>query len=532
MRITYYVFILMITISSTACRQNPGPAAYTETKQGLSPDRRFGDLFVAVQMNQVFPDGKTFVDCVPRFSTDQIMDEYAAAKDQPGFDLKAFVEEHFIVPDLLASGFVSDLNQSAVEHINTLWPVLTRQPDADDAGSLIPLPHPYVVPGGRFREIYYWDSYFTMLGLRAAGRVDMIRNMVDNFAYLIDTIGFIPNGNRTYFLTRSQPPFFPLMVSLLAEEQGDTILVHYLPQLQREYDFWMNGLAEVSADNPAVKKVVRLQDGSILNRYWDAGDTPRPESYREDVETAARSGRDRAVVYRHLRSAAESGWDFSSRWQTDPKDLATIHTNDIIPVDLNSLLCYMEQTLARASRLDNNQEQADLFQQRADQRKQALLQYCWNPQAGYFLDYDFVAQRNTDAITLAALFPLFFQLAEKEQAQQVAGIVRQRLLQAGGVLTTTENTGEQWDAPNGWAPLQWITIQGLRRYGQEELAHTLRQRWTELNLRVYQHTGKMVEKYNVVDMGLDAGGGEYPVQDGFGWTNGVLLQLLTETKSE
>jgi len=523
--------ILCFSLLFYACQQEtpPPPDAYTENKQSLPPDKRYGELFVAVQMNQVFPDGKTFVDCVPKYPTDQILDNYEATKGEPGFDLNAFVLEHFELPKKYASGFESDTSRSVIEHINALWPVLTRQPDADDAGTLIPLPNPYIVPGGRFGEIYYWDSYFTMLGLQAAGRIDMIENMVENFAYLIDTTGFIPNGNRTYFLSRSQPPFFPLMVDLLADERGEEVYRRYLPQLRKEYDFWMDGLSEVGPGRPAVKKVVRLKDGRILNRYWDRRDVPREEMFRDDVETARRTDRPEPAVYRHLRSAAESGWDFSSRWFTDPDNLSTIHTTDIVPVDLNALLYYMERILESTYRLEGNVDEANVFLQRAADRREALLAYCWNEEFGFFMDYDFVQDASTGVLSLAGAFPFYFRMVEdRAKADRMASRIDSSFLQAGGVVSTLYNTGQQWDAPNGWAPLQWITIQGLRHYDHDGLAQIIKNRWIELNLKVYQNTGKLVEKYDVMDMGLKAGGGEYPVQDGFGWTNGVLLKLMTE----
>ena len=176
--------------------------------------------------------------------------------------------------------------------------------------SLVPLPHRYVVPVGRFREIYYWDSYFTMLGLEQSGRHDLVVDMVQNFAWLIDTFGHVPNGNRSYYLSRSQPPFFAAMVELLAERDGERVYATYLPQLAREYAFWMDGVARL-APGSAYRRVVRLKDGTILNRYWDDRETPREESYREDIETARTSTRPAHEVYRNLRAAAESGWDFS-----------------------------------------------------------------------------------------------------------------------------------------------------------------------------------------------------------------------------
>ncbi len=495
-----------------------------------SPEVLYRDLFEAVQTNQVFPDGKTFVDCTAKSDPDVIMEAYDQEKNRPGFDLKAFVENNFNPPRAFASDFRADTTRSAADHINALWDVLTRQADiAQPGGSLIPLPKPYIVPGGRFGEIYYWDSYFTMLGLQAAGRVDMIRNMVENFAWLIDTVGFIPNGNRTYFLTRSQPPFFALMVRLLAEEQGDAVLGEFQPALEKEYRFWMNGAEGLSPQNRAFEHVVRMKDGEVLNRYYDRGDYPRAESYREDLETAGLSAQTPEETFRHLRAACESGWDFSSRWLADGRNLHTIHTLDIIPPDLNALLYGLEQTLADACRILGDPAGENRFRLAAENRKNALLKYSWDPAGGFFADYDFVQDAFTGIPSLAAVFPLFFKIASPEQAKRVADKIEKQFLQPGGLATTLENTGQQWDFPNGWAPLQWVAIQGLRHYGFTGLADTIRQRWADLNVRVYRNTGKMLEKYNVSDMGLEAGGGEYPVQDGFGWTNGVLLVVSRES---
>ncbi len=184
-------------------------------------------LFEDVQFAHVFPDEKTFVDCLPKQPLEEIAREYQLAKDSPGFQLKEFVLAHFVQPASYVPDYISDRDRDVLENAEKLWDVLTRQPDPE-AGSLIPLPFPYIVPGGRFREIYYWDSYFTSLGLRASGRIEMIENMVKNFSHLIDTVGYIPNGNRTYYLGRSQPPFFSLMVKLLAEERGEGVLLKVL----------------------------------------------------------------------------------------------------------------------------------------------------------------------------------------------------------------------------------------------------------------------------------------------------------------
>ena len=536
------VLVLFIWLSLTiACKQVQPivsePVTFNNsTKEGieidegreLPPNERFGELFEAVQMNKVFPDGKTFVDCTPKKSTKEIMRAYNTAKDAPNFQLDQFIATHFDTPKKYASGFKADTSKSVSQHINSLWPVLTRQPDKDETGSLFPLPNAYIVPGGRFGEIYYWDSYFTMLGLQSAGRADMIENMIKNFAYLIDKVGFIPNGNRTYFLSRSQPPFFGKMVHLLSESKGDYIIKKYLPQLEKEYQFWMKGLAKVNATNPAHDKVVYLEDGIYLNRYWDQGDYPRAESHREDILTVQESDRPAQQVYKDLRSACESGWDFSSRWFKDAQNLSTIHTTDIIPVDLNSLLYNLEHVIALGHAVNNDNEKSAHYYNLSLQRKEAIQKYCWNEEKGFFMDYDFKTKQHTSVPSLAGMFPFEAKIATADQAVRAAKIIETDFLKAGGLVSTLNATGEQWDYPNGWAPLQWMSISGLRNYQQEELANTIANRWIALNDKIYKRTGKLLEKYNVVDMELETGGGEYPVQDGFGWTNGVLLKLLEE----
>jgi alpha,alpha-trehalase len=491
-------------------------------------------LFEDVQLSKVFTDSKTFVDCLPKSGIEEINAKYIRQKDQPGFSLVKFVLDNFELPILHSNGYNSARGKSVEENIETLWTVLTRQPDKK-GGSLIPLPYPYIVPGGRFGEIYYWDSYFTMLGLKASGKNEMLENMVHNFSFLIDTIGYIPNGNRSYFIGRSQPPFYSLMIKLLADSKtgpddearrGNEVLTSVLPQLEKEYSFWMKEADQLNETNNAIHHSIRMPNGEILNRYWDENDTARPESYREDVELSHQSGQEPKKLYRHLRAGAESGWDYSCRWFKDVNSFASIHAADIVPVDLNCLVFHLEKTIAEACLLNENIEASKQFQLLAEKRKEAIQKYCWNKQQGFYVDFAMEESKQKQTLTLAGVFPLFFNIATKEQAKQVANIIKEKFLKPGGVVSTLETTGQQWDAPNGWAPLQWITIKGLENYGYTELANEIAKRWIQLNTDVFKRTGKLMEKYNVVDTHLEAGGGEYAGQDGFGWTNGVLLALV------
>jgi len=488
------------------------------------PSQVYGALFHRVQIERILEDSKTFADAVPKAAPDEILRRYNARKDQPGFSLKVFVAENFVIPGTGTGEFQTRPREEIRPHVDRLWGVLTRTPqDSRGADSQLRLTTRYVVPGGRFREMYYWDSYFTMLGLQASGRHDLVADMIENFAALIDQYGHIPNGSRSYYLSRSQPPFFAAMVELQAEREVSA-LIRRLPQLEREYAFWMDG-AKNLVPGTAHRRVVRLTDGSLLNRYWDDLAIPRDESYFEDIETARTSTRPAAEVYRDLRAAAESGWDFSSRWFGDGKSLGSIRTTDIVPVDLNSLMYKLELTIARgceaARRPDCNKEM--LANARA--RQIAVLRLMWSGRLNAFVDYDWRNKRGMHRLTAATAYPLFVDLVEGQQAKRVAETIRASLLMPHGLATTTEDTGQQWDDPNGWAPLQWIAIDGLRRHGEDELAATIAERWVTENARVYCKTGKLVEKYNVRDAGKGAGG-EYPVQDGFGWTNAVLIKLL------
>lgn len=503
-----------------------GYADDSPAAQTTSPDILLGPLFNDVQSAKLFPDQKTFADAVPKSDPLMILADYRMQHAQSSFDLRHFVEMNFTLP---AEGekYVPPAGQSLREHIDDLWPVLTRTTDkaSNKWDSLLPLPKPYVVPGGRFREVYYWDSYFTMLGLAESEHWDKISDMVDNFAYEIDTFGHIPNGNRSYYLSRSQPPFFSMMVELLATHDSDA-LKKYRPQMEKEYAYWMDGV-DALQPGQANKRVVKLDDGAILNRYWDDRDTPRPESWLDDVNTAkSNPNRPATEIYRDLRSAAASGWDFSSRWMDDPQKLGTIRTTSIVPVDLNALMFKMEKLLARASQESGDAASASKYEALATARQKAIESHLWNDKEGWYADYDLKSKKVRNQLTAAALFPLYVKAAAQDRADKVAAATSSRLLKPGGIATTTVNSGQQWDAPNGWAPLQWVAAEGLQNYGQEKVSMDVTWRFLKNVQHTYDREKKLVEKYDVSTTGTGGGGGEYPLQDGFGWSNGVTLKML------
>ncbi len=490
------------------------------------PDILLGPLFNDVQTAKLFPDQKTFADAVPNSDPLMILADYRMQKNQSGFDLRHFVEVNFTLPKD-GEKYVPPAGQSLREHIDGLWPVLTRSTtDAEKWDSLLPLPDPYVVPGGRFREIYYWDSYFTMLGLAESNHWDKVSDMVANFAYEIDSWGHIPNGNRTYYLSRSQPPFFAFMVELLAQHDGNDALKKYLPQMLKEYSYWMEGV-ETLQPGQQNKRVVKLDDGTILNRYWDERDSPRPESWVEDIATAkSNPNRPATEIYRDLRSAAASGWDFSSRWMDNPNQLGTLRTTSIVPVDLNALMYKMEKMIALASKVAGDDAKAAQYDGFANARQKGIEKYLWNDKEGWYADYDLKSHKVRNQLTAAALFPLYVNAAAKDRASKVATATQAHLLQPGGLATTSVKSGQQWDAPNGWAPLQWVAASGLQNYGQDTVAMDVTWRFLTNVQHTYDREKKLVEKYDVSTTGTGGGGGEYPLQDGFGWTNGVTLKML------
>lgn len=491
-------------------------------------DERLGELLDDVQKMNPYGDGKTFVDLVPSKRLRTIKEEYALLKKDPSFDLREFLSRHFYdaTEGVYPKVYKNNPEHTPLEHIDELWEFFERR-NRVSRGSLLALPHSYVVPGGRFNEQFYWDTYFIMLGLASAGKWRRIEGMMKNYAYQIRKYGYIPTANRSYLLSRSQPPFFSHMVRLLATHKGNGVLRDYLPYLAAEYRFWMRGQTKLKdAEHKAFRRVVQMPDGSLLNRYYDNKTTPRPESLREDMETAEHSGRrDSSRLYLHIRAAAESGWDFSSRWFLKPADIKTIHTADIIPVDLNSLLYHLELTIADAYKASFNIVQYRQFIKKAKARQQSIQKYLWSEEEGMYKDYNFHHSFFTPVDSLAGVFPLYVCLAEPDQAAAVAETLRRDFLKPGGLVSTNVDNGQQWDAPNGWAPLQWAAIEGLRQYQQDELAGEVAERWTSLNERVYATTNTFIEKYNVEnDSGL-GGGGEYALQDGFGWTNGVYAAL-------
>ncbi len=401
------------------------------------------------------------------------------------------------------------------EYIDANWDNTTRYV-TEDKDTLIGLPHPYTVPccEGAFQEMYYWDVYFTNAGLIKSGRTKQARCNADNMCYLIDRYGFMPNGNRTYYLSRSQPPFLSKMVRSIYEETKDLQwLSGCFKALEKEYAFWEGKRQTPCGLNRYYADVTReeLLDFSRLLCSRFGIEKPDSES------TAERYGK---AMY----SFAESGWDCNSRMGIDCYNYAW--------VDLNALLFGIEADMAFFSaELRNGCE--GIWNERAEQRRLLMTRLLWNDRLGAFCDYNFTDGTQSDVISAAQFYPLFSGVCSKEQAESTIKLL-DKLESEFGVACCEKRDdlfGLQWDYPNGWACLQYIVVHGLLRYGYREHALRIAEKYKALVERVFEETGNLWEKYNVTT-GEVSVNKEYRTPAMMGWTAGVYIDFcsLTENK--
>ncbi|XP_069854120.1 trehalase-like [Dipodomys merriami] len=512
-----------------------------------------GELLHAVQMAKLYPDDKQFVDMSLSTAPDQVLRsfrELAEAHNHsvPAPRLREFVQQHFRpVGQELEAWSPEDWHGSPrflqriadarlrawAEQLHHIWrklgkkikPEVLSQPERF---SLLYSPHPFIVPGGRFVEFYYWDSYWVMEGLLLSEMVQTVAGMLQNFLGLVKTYGHIPNGGRVYYLQRSQPPLLALMMDRYMDATHNvTFLRENIETLALELDFW------------AVNRSVSVRVGGQsynLNRYSVAYGGPRPESYSKDAELADTVPEgSREALWAELKAGAESGWDFSSRWLVggpNPHLLSSIRTSKLVPVDLNAFLCQAEELMGKFYSLLGNDSQATKYRNLRAQRMAAMQAVLWQEQKGAWFDYDLENGRNNLEFYPSNLTPLwagcFSDSSIPDKALKYLED-SQILTYQHGIPTSLLNTGQQWDFPNGWAPLQDLVIRGLTMSVSprtQEVAFQLAQNWIRTNFDVYSQKSAMYEKYDVSSGGQPGGGGEYEVQEGFGWTNGVALMLL------
>eukprot|EP01031_Cornospumella_fuschlensis_P032712 gene32712-39547_t len=548
-----------------------------------------GPLLQAVQLARIFPDSKTFVDMPMKYSPSITLSAFYAIPDPTDVDLLTnFLNDYFypagsdVIPwspvdynpnPAFIKSMPDDFQyKSWASDLNMLWSTLGRQVSPQVAlepsqHSLVPRSHPMIVPGGRFRESYYWDSYWIVRGLLVCdmhvSALYVIQNLLDD----IRNFGFVPNGGRIYYLDRSQPPLLSAMVVTyyqycLAHEKtcsGDLgEFVHSsFALLEQEYKYWMS---TVTSNH--------FLPSLGLNRHYSAYTTPRPESFVEDYTNnlaSPRDGEDGGGFYRAIRGGAETGWDFSSRWiggdeEGNRANISYIDTTNVVPVDLNVYLFNMEKNLAYLSKeggVKNGERSAEggadgvsqRYLQCAEGRASAIHKVLYDPQLGVWRDFNLTSNAWVEVqggaegevggkyFHAAQFLPLWFQTFPSDMntsditAQVLQTFSNSGLVQEGGVLTSTLTTGQQWDAPNAWPPLVLLTIEGLARMDDEqakESAATLASTWLASCYTAYNETGYMYEKYDALAFGHGGGGGEYVPQVGFGWSNAVALVLIDQ----
>uniref|UniRef100_A0A8C4L6L0 Trehalase n=1 Tax=Equus asinus TaxID=9793 RepID=A0A8C4L6L0_EQUAS len=512
-----------------------------------------GELLHQVQMAKLYQDDKQFVDMPLSSAPDQVLqrfNELAEAHNHsiPQQQLQLFVQEHFQPvgqelepwtpedwkesPQFLQT--ISDPNLRAwAGQLHQLWKKLGKKVKPEvlshpEQFSLIYSEHPFIVPGGRFVEFYYWDSYWVMEGLLLSEMPETVKGMLQNFLDLVQTYGHVPNGARVYYLQRSQPPLLTLMMDRYMTHTNDTAFLRdNIETLALEVDFW--------AENRSIS-VSSGGKSYVLNRYYVPYGGPRPESYSKDAELADTLPEgDREDLFAELKAGAESGWDFSSRWfigGPNPDLLSSTRTSKFVPVDLNAFLCQAEELMSNFYARLGNDTQATKYRNLRAQRLAAMEAILWDEEKGAWFDYDLETGKKNAEFYPSNLAPLwagcFSDLGDVDKALKYLED-SQILTYHYGIPTSLRKTGQQWDLPNAWAPLQDLVIRGLAKSPSpraQEVAFQLAQNWIRTNFDVYSNTSAMYEKYDISNSGQPGGGGEYEVQEGFGWTNGVVLMLL------
>lgn len=427
--------------------------------------------------------------------------------------------------------FAKDLNQIWLILAKRMKPSVIEKPERH---SLIPVTHGFIIPGGRFTEIYYWDTYWIVEGLLISGMTTTAKGMIENLIELLNKLGHIPNGSRWYYQERSQPPLLTAMVALYYEKTGDVeFLRNNIDALEKEMNYWLD--THIIAFNKDDKVYTLL-------RYYSPSAGPRPESYYEDYTNAQylRNGKDPTEFYIDIKSAAESGWDFSSRWFLGPDgdnsgNLTNIGTRNIIPVDLNAIFFKALYNVAKFHSLLKDPRKAAHWAFVAEQWRSNIETVLWNEDDGIWYDYDILNERHRKYFYTSNFAPLWMGAVEQRFLKKHAPRVVDYLYNngifdyAGGIPTSLNNTGEQWDLPNVWPPEVSIVIGALEALGTSEgksLAKNIANQWVRVCYKGYTNSKQMFEKYDAFTAGKVGGGGEYTVQAGFGWTNGLMFELF------
>lgn len=406
---------------------------------------------------------------------------------------------------------LDDRHRALLDFIRDHWDDTVRHAP-DDNGNRIGLPLPYTVPCRRdgFQDLYYWDTFYANEGLLAQGRIELARHNVDNMLHLVSRYGFMPNGNRTFFLTRSQPPHLALMVDRVFAHTADLAwLEHALVGLEVEHGFWQAnrrapcGLNHYGHQAPAAELIAS----------WDTPDT-RPGHACE----VPSSDEEKIRLAGYSYAECESGWDFSPRFDH--------RSPDFCPVDLNALLYASEQVIAHGHRLLGRDQRAADWEMRAAARAERMRQLLWSPELGAFTDYDHVNDRRSMLVSAAVFYPVWLGVADAGESARTLDLLP-RLERPHGILTCEPGPRArvcQWDAPNAWPPLQYATVRALLAGGRLADAQRVARAFLDTVARGLAETGDLWEKYNAETGDLQVCN-EYKMPAMMGWTAGVCAAL-------
>ncbi|TRY67949.1 hypothetical protein TCAL_07224 [Tigriopus californicus] len=523
-----------------------------------------GPLLDAIQMSRIYPDSKTFVDKKLKHTPGKIIKHFEQlVADNNGEPLSKEVLTQFVDDNFEAEGqelepwtpedwtprpkFVEKLENTELRglavRINGLWKDLSRRikdevRENPQLYSIIYVPNGFVVPGGRFREFYYWDTYWIVKALLLCEMAQTVRGIIENFLTMVETYGMVPNGGRIYYIKRSQPPFLTLMMKEYIKSTGDLdFLSQHVATLDKELQFWEK------------KRSVTLtkDDQEHLFFVFGTGGTgPRPESYREDFEHAETfTGKEeKEAFYYHIKAGAESGWDYSTRWMINAQaqnqgTLLDVKTSFIVPVDLNAIMYMNYKAMSDFYTQLGDTENAEFHTKKATLLKEAIGKVLWSEEDNMWFDYDLLNDKSRKYFYPSNLLPLWAECFDEANRATVTESSIAYLKSTGtiyckgGVPTSLEESGQQWDFPNAWPPLQHILVAGLLNTKNEEarqMALNIARTYTQCTIFSCPEDAEvchMFEKYDVNATGVAGGGGEYDVQTGFGWSNGVVFEFIS-----
>ncbi|XP_050295074.1 trehalase-like [Anthonomus grandis grandis] len=556
------LLVYLITLFCTPVLLNPiQTSALTISDSIQSCDSHIycqGKLLDTVQRSRIFSDSKTFVDMSLNSSPELILQSFdnfmnSTNNSPTKEELLEFVNIHFTPsneleewspndftenPKFLEKIMNEEIKQFASDLVK-IWPSLGRKVKSQvfkepEKYSLIGVPNGVIIPGGRFREFYYWDSYWIIKGLLLSEMTQTAKGIIENLLYMVEKYEFVPNGGRVYYLNRSQPPLLTHMVGLYLNYTGDIEWVQkILPLLEKELNYWLN---------QKTIKVEKNQKTYYLAHYASNSDTPRPESYYEDINTCEYfiQNIERKHCFQGLKSGAESGWDFSSRWFFDQDggvktNLTHIDAQRVIPVDLNAFLCSAFRQLASFHSKLGDTKKSIKWAQLSKEWLSSIEELLYDSEDGIWYDYDMVLQRHRKMFFPSNFVPLwtgsYNVVLRNKYGQRAADYFNTNRIGEfkGGIPASLDDNNEQWDLPNAWPPLQEFVILGLWNTGNKmarKIALTSADQWIYANLKGFKEQTAMFEKYDAIKVGQYGGGGEYEVQKGFGWTNGVALNLI------